>query len=331
MTDWERVQVKTFQNWVNSQLARREMKLNNLITGLHDGVFLSELLEIISGKVIPHKKAGSDLDLRHKKIDNLSNAMKFVSEIYKEAGFKVETSAEDIADCRTMPILGMIWVIILKFAVSSFHDMPRAAASTGTRPSKLSTKDALLVWAQRNTAGHAGVNIQNFSMSWRDGLALCALVHFLDPTLLHFSSLKAEDAAHNIELALTISEQRLGVARLFDPSDCLEISRPDEKSIMTYLASWWQKFSGLSRKIFNSHIVQKAIQEAMALSAMRASYYQQAEDFELFASKWVKLLSEPNNASSFRDLQAAFMQFDDFESSDFLSYDALLMQAWLTP
>ena len=103
VTDWERVQVKTFQNWVNSQLARRQMKLNNLITDLHDGVFLSELLEIISGKVIPHKKAGSDLDLRHKKIDNLSNAMKFVSELYKEAGFKVETSAEDIADCRRLP------------------------------------------------------------------------------------------------------------------------------------------------------------------------------------------------------------------------------------
>jgi hypothetical protein len=236
VTDWERVQVKTFQNWVNSQLAQRQMKLNDLITDLQDGVFLSELLEIISGKVIPHKKAGADLDLRHKKIDNLSNAMKFVSELYKEAGLKVETSAEDIADCRCVPILGMIWVIILKFAVSSFHDKSRAAASTG--PVKLSTKDALLAWAQRNTAGHAGVNIQNFSMSWRDGLALCALVHFLDPTLIPFSSLKAENAALNIELALTISEQRLGVARLFDPSDCLDISRPDEKSIMTYVAIW---------------------------------------------------------------------------------------------
>ena len=98
--DWDRVQVKTFKNWVNSHLAKRQLKLSDLVTDLEDGVLLSELLEIISGKVIPHKRAGADLDLRHKKIDNLSNAMKFVSEFYKEAGLKVETSAEEIVDHR---------------------------------------------------------------------------------------------------------------------------------------------------------------------------------------------------------------------------------------
>ena len=130
----------------------------------------------------------------------------------------------------------MIWVIILKFAVSNFHDDSPAAASSST--AKLSTKDALLMWAQRNTAGHSGVSIDNFSMSWRDGLGFCALVHHLDPTLINFSSLKAENASQNIELALAISEQRLGVTRLFDPSDVLELARPDEKSIMTYVAIW---------------------------------------------------------------------------------------------
>jgi hypothetical protein len=228
------VQIKTFKNWVNSQLAKRELKLNDLVMDLQDGVMLSELLEIISGKVIPHKKSGPDLVLRHKKIDNLANAMKFISKFYKEAGMKVETSAEELVDCRRVPILGMIWVIILKYAVSSFQD-PASASPTA---SPLSTKDALLVWAQRNTAGHAGVNVENFSMSWRDGLALCALVHNLDPSLIPYGSLKAENAAENIELALSISEERLDVARLFDPQDILDLARPDEKSIMTYVAIW---------------------------------------------------------------------------------------------
>ena len=95
------MQIKTFKNWVNSQLAKRELKLNDLVMDLQDGVMLSELLEIISGKVIPHKKSGADLELRHKKIDNLANAMKFISKFYKEAGLKVETSAEEILDCRS--------------------------------------------------------------------------------------------------------------------------------------------------------------------------------------------------------------------------------------
>lgn len=125
----ELVQVKTFKNWVNSQLAKRQLTINDLISDLQDGVMLSELLEIISGKVVTHKKSGADLELRHKKIDNLANAMKFISEFYKDAGLKVETSAEEIVDCRRVPILGMIWVIILKFAVSSFQDDSPASAS----------------------------------------------------------------------------------------------------------------------------------------------------------------------------------------------------------
>jgi hypothetical protein len=232
--DWEEVQVKTFKNWVNSNLAKRQLKIKDLITDLQDGVMLSELLEIISGKVIPHKRAGSDLDLRHKKIDNLSNAMKFVSEFYKEAGVKVETSAEEIVDCRRVPIIGMVWVIILKYAVSSFSDDIPASPSAP----KLSTKDALLDWAQRNTAGCAGVVVENFSMSWKDGLAFCALVHNLDRSLIPFDSLSADNPAQNLELAFSVSERRLGVTRLFDPEDILRLPRPDEKSIMTYVAVW---------------------------------------------------------------------------------------------
>ncbi len=310
---WERVQVKTFTNWVNSHLRWREMKVADLSQDFHDGVILSELLEQISGKVVPHKKEVKATD-RHKKIDNLQNAVKFVAEFYKEAGVKITTSAEDLVDCKSGAILGMVWVIIHKFAVSGINE------------GSASAKEGLLLWAQRNTAGYAGVKVENFSTSWKDGLAFCALIHNLDHSLLDFASLKADEPAKNLELAFSIAEKVFDIPRLFDPEDVCDLPRPDEKSIMTYLAAWWQKFSGMSRKIFNNHIVQKAVQEAMALSNMRASYIEQANSFEVFASKWAKLLSESSNASSFRELQAAFMQYDDFETSDFLSYDALLMQ-----
>jgi hypothetical protein len=211
----------------------------------------------------------------------------------------------------------MVWVIIHKFAVSGINE------------GNLSAKEGLLLWAQRNSAGYAGVKVENFSTSWKDGLAFCALIHNLDNSLLDFASLRADEPAKNLELAFSIAEKVFDIPRLFDPEDVYELPRPDEKSIMTYLAVWWQKFSGISRKLFNSHVVRKAIQEAMALSKMRASYIEQATSFEAFATKWAKLLSEPSKASSFRDLRAAFMEYDDFESSDFLSFDALLMQVGL--
>lgn len=43
---WERVQTKTFTNWVNSHLIKRGRKINDLETDLRSGVELINLLEV---------------------------------------------------------------------------------------------------------------------------------------------------------------------------------------------------------------------------------------------------------------------------------------------
>lgn len=44
--------------------------------------------------------------------------------------------------------------------------------------------EELLHWCQEQTAGFPGVHVTDFSSSWTDGRALCALVHRLQPGLL---------------------------------------------------------------------------------------------------------------------------------------------------
>lgn len=54
---------------------------------------------------------------------------------------------------------------------------------------ELSAKEALLLWCQKRTKGHAHCDIKNFHMSWQDGMAFCALIHAHRPDLIPYGDL----------------------------------------------------------------------------------------------------------------------------------------------
>lgn len=72
------------------------------------------------------------------------------------------------------------------------------------------------------------VDIQNFSSSWSDGMAFCALVHNFFPEAFDYSQLTPQNRRHNFEVAFSSAEyvalmtsHGLRVAQGSSPARCL--------------------------------------------------------------------------------------------------------------
>ncbi|XP_047142313.1 cytospin-A isoform X4 [Hydra vulgaris] len=99
----------------------------------------------------------------------------------------------------------------------------------------------LLAWAQKQTMGYQGVNIENFSESWADGLAFAALIHSFCPEDIPIEELSKDTKRRNFELAFSIAKEE-GVMDLLDVEDMVRMRSPDPKSIITYLHSVYSVF-----------------------------------------------------------------------------------------
>lgn len=58
----------------------------------------------------------------------------------------------------------------------SFFSVQISDIVVGQEPN-VSARDALLRWARRTTAKYPGVQVTDFTSSWRDGLAFNAIIH----------------------------------------------------------------------------------------------------------------------------------------------------------
>ncbi|XP_067377176.1 smoothelin isoform X3 [Channa argus] len=73
-------------------------------------------------------------------------------------------------------------------------------------PNANSIKQMLLDWCRAKTRSYEHVDIQNFSSSWSNGMAFCALVHHFFPEAFDYSSLSPSNRRKNFEVAFSTAD-----------------------------------------------------------------------------------------------------------------------------
>ncbi|XP_056373894.1 F-actin-monooxygenase MICAL3 isoform X3 [Hyla sarda] len=100
----------------------------------------------------------------------------------------------------------------------------------------------LLSWCQKQTDGYAGVNVTDLTMSWKSGLALCAIIHHFRPELIDFASLDERNVEKNNQLAFDIAERELGISPIMTGKEMASVGDPDKLSMVVYLSQFYEMF-----------------------------------------------------------------------------------------
>ncbi|XP_024834050.1 alpha-actinin-4 isoform X6 [Bos taurus] len=284
----------TFTAWCNSHLRKAGTQIENIDEDFRDGLKLMLLLEVISGERLPKPERGK---MRVHKINNVNKALDFIA----SKGVKlVSIGAEEIVDGNAKMTLGMIWTIILRFAIQDIS------------VEETSAKEGLLLWCQRKTAPYKNVNVQNFHISWKDGLAFNALIHRHRPELIEYDKLRKDDPVTNLNNAFEVAEKYLDIPKMLDAEDIVGTLRPDEKAIMTYVSCFYHAFSGAQKAETAANRICKVLAVNQENEHLMEDYERLASDLLEWIRRTIPWLEDRVPQKTIQEMQQKLEDFRDY-------------------
>ncbi|KAM7349968.1 sperm antigen with calponin homology and coiled-coil domains split discs isoform 2-T4 [Cochliomyia hominivorax] len=133
--------------------------------------------------------------------------------------------------------------------ISSLNNVVSKTLLSGERKDPLnmlaknggSKRNALLKWCQNKTVGYRNIDITNFSSSWNDGLAFCAILHSYLPDRIPYDTLSPANKRRNFSLAFAAAES-VGIPTTLNINDMCQIERPDWTQVMSYVTAIYKHF-----------------------------------------------------------------------------------------
>nr|CDS33844.1 alpha actinin sarcomeric [Hymenolepis microstoma] len=251
---WEKQQKKTFTAWCNLHLKKKGTEISVIEEDFRNGLKLLTLLEAISGEELPPPERGR---LRVHKVLNVNKSFDFIK---KKGVNLVGIGAEEIVDGNVKMTLGMIWTIILRFAIQDIQI------------ENCTANDGLLLWCQRSTEPYPDVNVRNFNTSWKDGKAFCAIINRYRPDLLNYDDISKAPPKDALSKAFDVAEDSLKIPKMLDVNDMIESVKPDDRSVITYVSCFFHLFSEAEKSNTATSRIKKAAEISQMSDQLRSTY-----------------------------------------------------------
>ncbi|KAI8128292.1 Smoothelin-like protein 1 [Lucilia cuprina] len=143
-------------------------------------------------------------------------------------------------------------------------------------------KEQLLQWCQSKTQEYENIEITNFSTSWNNGLAFCALIHHFLPDAFDYSQLTPKNRRKNFELAFTVADEKAGIAPLLDVEDMVVMQRPDWKCVFVYVQSiYLKRFLTFNVNNPTAPLI-KQIKTKIAIKSLNEIFTNQSKQYQLY-------------------------------------------------
>uniref|UniRef100_A0A8C7FBJ4 Actinin, alpha 1 n=1 Tax=Oncorhynchus kisutch TaxID=8019 RepID=A0A8C7FBJ4_ONCKI len=262
--------LQTFTAWCNSHLRKAGTQIENIEEDFRDGLKLMLLLEVISGERLAKPERGK---MRVHKISNVNKALHYIT----SKGVKlVSIGAEEIVDGNAKMTLGMIWTIILRFAIQDISV--------------------------------EGLGIPH----WKDGLGFCALIHRHRPELIDYGKLRKDDPMTNLNTAFDVAEKYLDIPKMLDAEDIVGTARPDEKAIMTYVSSFYHAFSGAQKAETAANRICKVLAVNQENEQLMEDYEKLASDLLEWIRRTIPWLENRAPENTMQAMQQKLEDFRDY-------------------
>lgn len=251
------------------QLRTKRCKLDDLETGFKSGVALILLCEAISGEKITKRGYNKKPKMEVHMLENLGQAVKWLNTKVHLVGI----GSRGIYEGDLKQILGLLWTLILRFQVQDVEI------------DGLSGKKGLLAWCRKNVKDvDSAVPVKNFTGSWKDGLALNALIAKFRPDLVDYAAIKALGSnEERVKNAFEVAEKHLDIPPLLDVED-LTSGRPDEKVVMLYISEFFKVFS----KMMKAYGMIKGIKDAVDVTMRHDKYIEDYTEESTDIGGWIK-------------------------------------------